>query len=362
MLMKRFFILSLLFVSTLVFASNDRLDLIHADKNTGKKIGSEQLRILSGNVHFVQDTLSMFCDEAVFYEIQEKLEFRGNVLIDNRQRKIRADKIVYYPKTKLAVCTGKVKITGENDSLYAEHFTYNFEHKDASGRKNLYILDRTNNVQIWGDRGVYDQNKNYSMVEQNARLMKIDTASSDTLIIKGRRLEYFDVEDNRRAVVQDSVIILQGGLKAQCDSAVYYPDLNIGWLKMKPIAWYENNELSGVEMKVHFDSLKVRDIYVYGDGIAKSLADSAKGRYNELKGKSIEFQIENDKPKTIIARDNAISLYYLKEKENDQGSNFATSDSIFIHFKNGELDSINIIGGSEGIFYPENYKGEMGFE
>lgn len=362
MSMTRFWLFGLFILSTLVFASNDRLDLIHADKNIGKKTGNEQLRILSGNVHFVQDTLNMFCDEAIFYETREKLEFKGNVVIDNRERKIRADKIVYYPNTKLAVCTGNVKITGEKDSLYSEYFTYNFESKDASGRDNLYIFDRENNVQIWGHRGVFDKNRNYSMVEQNARLMKIDTAASDTLIIKGRILEYFDVEDNRRAVARDSVTILQGGLKAQCDSAVYFPDQEIGWLKIKPMAWYENNELSGIEMKVQFDSLKIRDIFVYGDGIAKSLADSVNGKYNELKGKSIEFQIENDKPKTIIARDNAISLYYLKEKENDQGSNFATSDSIFIHFKNGELDSINIIGGSEGIFYPENYKGEKEFE
>jgi hypothetical protein len=101
---------------------------------------------------------------------------------------------------------------------------------------------------------------------------------------------------------------------------------------------------------------------VTGDAVARSIVDSVSEKTNILKGKEIELFIEHKKPQMIVSKINAISIYYLEEDGADQGTNFATSDTIFIYFKQGELDSIDIIGGSEGVFYPQNYKGEKAFE
>lgn len=353
----------ILLLITLVFASDDGLELIHADKTIGTNKNGEQLRIFTGNVHFQQDTVDMYCQKAVYYDDRDKAEFIGDVLINDGHRTLTADKIEYYPQSKLAVCIGRVAIKGPTDSLYAEYFTYNFDTEKTIAKKNLYILDEENNVQIWGMSGIYEPDKNHSLVKENARLAKIDTASGDTLIITAYQLEYFNSGGEKtRAIATDSVVIIQGALKAVCDTAVYFTEKEIIWLNHNPIAWYEDSELSGVKMKVLLDSLKIKNIFIYDRAKAKSLADSLKEKYNVLRGKDIEFQIEKNKPKTIIAKDNASSVYYLKDEETDQGINYATSDTIVVNFFEGELDSIKILGGAEGIFYPDNYKGEKAFE
>lgn len=359
-------ILKLLLVICALFiqqspSSKGQLIVEHADRNMGKEVEGEQLRILEGNVHIRQDTLNMFCDRAVFFESKDKLEFTGNVLIDNGHRKLRAEKIDYYPNRNWADCFGHVVITGKTDSLYSRKFSYDFDAEYAVAEGNLYLADFENNVKIWGQFGTYEARNNRSKVRTDARLVQIDSSSQDSFIVTANRLKYI-ADSLAMAIALDSVTILQGKLKAICDSAIYFPDEEVARLYKKPVVWYENNELEGEEIKAIFDSLEIKFIEVTGDAIARSVVDSLKEKVNILKGEKIEFTIEEGEPRRIVSQVNAVSIYYLEENGVDQGTNFATSDTIYIYFEEGQLDSIDIIGGSEGIFYPENYKGEKAFE
>jgi hypothetical protein len=131
------------------------------------------------------------------------------------------------------------------------------------------------------------------------------------------------------------------------------------YLRIKPVAWQEQNEMTGAVINLELDSLEIKDIFIHQKAHLKSLADSVSTKYNHLRGKSIQVSLLDRRPYRITARNNASSVYYLKDEENDQGINSASSDSIIIFFEQGEVDSIAIIGGVEGIFYPSDYKGDI---
>ena len=346
-----------LFFTVIIFAQDSGLELIHADKQTGKKIDGEKVSEFTGNVHFRQDTVDMYCSRAVFYEKQDRIDFIGNVSISDGHRNVKAKKIEYYPETKIAVCLGDVRLKSPDALLNSDYFSYNFNLKTAEAEGSIYIYDLQNDVKIWGRKGLHDGLNKYSFIESEAKLMKIDTSAADTLIITSDSLQYFG-KDTSKAVAIDSVVLTKGALKAVCDTMVYMPDMETAWLHYKPQAWFENNELSGDDMQVLFDSLKVKEIYISGNAVAVNKADSLKKQINELKGKKIRFEIENKKPEKIISMENASSVYYLNKDGEDQGHNVSTADTIFIFFKEGEVDSIRIKGGADGTFYPENYKGE----
>ena len=61
----------------------------------------------------------------------------------------------------------------------------------------------------------------------------------------------------------------------------------------------------------------------------------------------------------ILAISNARSFYYLKEREEDRGINVASADTIKAFLVADELDSIAVIGGAQGTYYPEDYKGKI---
>jgi len=348
----------LILATTFLCAGENLLYLVHADKSLGRVVDGERVRILMGHIEVYQDTLRMYCDEATFYEDRSQAIFVGNVLIDDGHHKLWADKIVYWADTRLAECTGHVRISDINDSLYAEKFLYKFKERNAEGERDLFIRDKQNNVCIWGDAGKYTSANRYSVVTGHARFEQINPDQADTLLITAKILEYYGL-DPKTAYALDEVTIYKDQVKATCDSATYRINDELVQLRINPLAWQGQNEMSGKTIDLLLDSLKVKSIHIDENAHVKSMADSVHKKYNHLKGKSIRIALENGQPQQVIARKNAISVYVAVEDSLNQGTNSSSSDSILVYFKEGKIDSIAILGGTEGIFYPPDFKGEI---
>lgn len=351
----------ILFFSAFILLSQSpsKVRIIHSDLNLGRMVNNQQIRILKGSVHVVRDTVHMFCDSAFYFENDDKLVLLGKVYLDNGHRKLRALKITYYQESDLFESEGKVRVTGPDDSLYAHRLLYYQKKKESIATDSVYILSKKDNVVITGEKAFFSDEKNYFRVENNARFLQVDSAKKDSFRVFAETLEYFG-DTLQFALASDSVIILQGNLKARADSTWYYREKEIAWLKGNPIVWLEKSELQGMKIKATFDSTKINHLDVYENAQAKTLNDTIPNEYNILTGKSIEFFITKNKPDLIIARNNASSIYYLNE-EGDKGSNYSTSDSIYVFFREGKPDSIEIIGGAQGTYYPDSYKGEKKF-
>ena len=361
-MVRTVFLLSLL-AMFLPGASDNGLQLVHADRHIGQKINGEQLRIFEGNVYFEQDTLQMWCDRAVMHEQKKRIDFLNNVKITDGKRTVWARRIEYYWETRQADCFGDVRIRSAEDSLFARYLQYSFKNGRVQARGDVFISSLENRTRIWGQSASYNPDQKLTLIEQKAHLMKWDSAAIDTMHIYARILKYIKRDSQRIAHAYDSVWIYQGKLKATCDTAVYYIDEQRALLRHHPVAWYEDSELRADQITVFFDSLKLRRIKLEGKAMAKTLADSALQEYDVLKGKSIYFFIKNKKPQRIIAIDNASSLYFITDSTaEDQGANFATADTIKIFMREGKLDSIAILGGARGIYYPQQFKKEASIE
>jgi len=357
----RAFLLGLFFMISALAplrAADGRLHLIHADKSFGKMVDGEVVRYLSGNVEAYQDTIQMFCDESIFYETQNRAEFYGNVLIDDSHHRLWANKIIYYSDSRIADCRENVRISGAKDSLYAEKFVYQFKSGDAEAEKNLFLWDKESNARIWGDRGKYNSEWRESHINGHAVFHHQETDQSDTLIITSENMAYFGNEPKRAVALKD-VKIFKGGVRAVCDSATFFVSEDLVTLRLNPIAWQGDSEMLGKEIDFTLDSLKIDEIFLHEDAKISTLADTVEKKYNILRGKSIQISMDEGLPQRVVARRNAISIYRIEEDHVKQGTNSASSDSIIVYFQAGQVDSIRIIGGTEGIFYPADWGGEI---
>jgi lipopolysaccharide export system protein LptA len=349
----------ILFITSCAVASDDMIHLVHADKTSGRLINNERIKIFSGNVEVYQDTLQMFCDEVLIYEDSDRTDFIGNVIFHDGNRRLWADKVVYYTKEKIAHCYGSVKISRETDSLFTKKLIYWFRTKNAEAENNLYIWDKQNNSHIWGDSGTFLAEKRENHIIGNCRFENRNKDKKDTLIITSNKMTHYGLEPGR-AVATDGVDMRKGTLRAICDSAVYFMNSEIVWLRSNPFAWQKDMEMKGEKIDLQLDSLTIKKITINEKAQLKSLADSVEKKYNILKGNSIHIFVEENEPDIITAEKNASSIYYIVDEDSiKQGINSASSDTIRIFFKEGEVDSISILGGVEGIFYPPDYKGEI---
>lgn len=351
-------------VFILIFGSNaiaqQRLELIHADFSRGQMSGqSEEVKILEGNVHVRQDTVEIFCDKAFYYRDIGKLILEGNVRIIRGPQILTARKVTYYEDRKLAIAEKKVYLQRPGQELRSEYLEYYYETDQAFAKTNLFLVDRKSRAFVTAVQGEYVPQENRTRVENNAHFWQVDSSGSDTLHIYARVMNYYFLNEDRRATAKDSVTIIRGDLVAQCDSAIYWLDDERVYLEKQPRAREKNNKLSGRQMEMDMSGMKLRRITVRGEATAVSVEDSAADKVSRLTGQEIIAFISDQKIDQLWALKNARSKYYLKDKGEEQGVNVASADTIRIFFKEGEVDHISVKGGSEGTYYPPDYTGNI---
>jgi lipopolysaccharide export system protein LptA len=269
-----------------------------------------------------------------------------------------AREVRFFEESEIAIAQGDVKVFRPGQYLEADYLEYHYENDQIRARGNLLLHDMENTVYLTAEFGEYLPKERLSYVRNNAHLWRIDSTTTDTLHIYSNQMEYYS-EGIRRAIARDSVKILQAKLHAKCDSAIYLIDEDVIFLESKPEAVQENNRMFGKRMKLVLKDRELKQIRVSGNAFAISVIDSFLVKENRLEGQEIIMYITDQKMNQIYAVNNARSFYYLKEKDEDRGINVASADTIKAFLKENELDSIAVIGGSQGIFYPEGYQGKI---
>ncbi|MFZ0389327.1 MAG: LptA/OstA family protein [Calditrichia bacterium] len=341
------------------FFSSSGLQLIHADLSRGIVENGVSLKILEGNVQARQDTLELYCQRAVYYQEQGKIILSGKVQLVQGSSVLTAKSVTYFEDRKVAIARGNVKVNRPAREMTADYMEYHYETEHIISSGHLILHDKEHDVTVSARKGEYMPQQEMSFVKENAHLWQVDSSATDTLHIFANEMKYFAGE-NRRAVALDSVIILRDRLRATADSVVYFLDDGVAYLEINPHARQENTEVFGKRIKLILPEQELRQIYITGNARAISMEDSLRGRENQLEGREIVMYISERQLSELQAISNARSQYYLKEQEEDRGRNVASADTIKIFMKSNELDSISVIGGAEGTYYPQNYSAGPG--
>ena len=95
-------------------------------------------------------------------------------------------------------------------------------------------------------------------------------------------------------------------------------------------------------------------MYVCGKAVALSLADSLYvNRFNQMTGQTMILRFTDNKVHRIDVDRTATSLYYLFDGEKPNGLNKTSGDHVTIAFSDGKINTIRVIAGVEGQYYPE---------
>ena len=333
--------------------------LINADIQRGQVMGGENVTVLEGNVHIIQDTLDLKCQHLVLFPKQDKLVLTGSVKLIRGTSTVRADKVTYYNRISFAICEDNVVVTRPGQQMSCDYLEYYYKTDRTLARGNVLIQDDENKAWIAGNTGKYLPAFRRFEVEGAAHFWQIENA--DTINIFSEMMTY-GVDTVRAALATDSVRIISGDMVATCDSAIYFPEKEVAFLEKSPRVSQTDNELTGVQMELLFRENRIQQISVHGDANALSIADSISDKVNRLSGEAIVGYVEEQKLRELMAVSNARSLYYLDDAGISQGINTASADTIRIFFEDAVLDSIAVRGGSQGRYFPSDYKGKIKVE
>jgi lipopolysaccharide export system protein LptA len=374
-----------------MFAQQSKvIELRSADRLEGKLINNEEVRELTGKVHFVQPAaegglVKVWCDRALRYMTQNKIELYGNVKVVRDSVTIHSKEGVYYAERRMMegkngvqLERGKTLLTALNGEYFVDekrsHFSGNvvlvdtstsitcneMHYFEAETRSvaigNVHVFENVNAVNIYGDSLVHIEQQNLTLVYKQPRMVKIDTSAGgtiDTMVVISRVMQSFkDTTD--RFVAIDSVRMVKGDMSASCNKATYFVANDIIAMQSHPIIWSGGNQITGDSIRVQMEDNKLKSLWVKLRAMAISRVDTAlPNRFNQLTGRELTMYFRANKLEQVDVRKNATSLYYLFDNQEPNGVNKSSGDRIFIDFINDEVDRIKIVGGVQGQYFPE---------
>jgi lipopolysaccharide export system protein LptA len=382
------FLLILMLTAVPAAAQQSNLIILqNADIFAGKRTDSgDDVRELTGNVKFKQGNTTVWCDKGIQFLNKNEIELIGNVKIVRDTVTLTAKKGRYYGNSRKADGEGNVKLKTPHVTLYADFGTYYLDEERAFFQRNVRVIDSStiiyaeqltyfekqrrseamlnvrivnlnDNVTMYGNHLIHSDSTRYSRMTEQPRLIQIDTSGSgeiDTLAVKSLVMESFD-DSTKRMIVKDSVAIVRGELAARSGLLKYLRKHETIELYEKPIVWYRENQVTGDTIYLKLEDNALKNVSVKTRAFVLSQSDSLyPNRYNQLTGRAILMSFTNNKLQQTFVERNAISLYFLYGDSAGNGVNRTSGDAITMHFDDGKPNTIHVIKGIEGNYFPEN--------
>jgi len=187
--------------------AQDKIELKKSDKLTGKTVDGKSVREASGNVHFVQGNVVVYCDDAVQYIDGNWVELKGNVRIFQDTLSLFTSKATYFGNEKKAICEGTVTLKDPNATLRANHGVYFFNEAKAVFTGDVIIVNPA--YRITSDELTYMRGTEDSFSKGNV------VVHSDSAVIKAEYIDFY-----KRA----GKTFARNNVSVEKDSSVIYSD------------------------------------------------------------------------------------------------------------------------------------------
>lgn len=374
--------------ASVAFAQGGRVIVLeNADHVEGKLIEGEEAREFVGHVRFSQENVHVSCDRALQMLKSGKVDLVGNVVVvDDSGVTMKSPRGVYYRDERRAVALDSVHLFDGNVTLSARFGEYFVDPKRAFFRKQVVVQDststvtadsltyfrvdkksiaqgavqvrtRTDNITITGRRLDHWSVQQFSRVSDEPVLMQVDSSAPgmyDTLVVRSRVMEAYR-DTLKMLLAIDSVRIVRTDLAAVSKQARFYTENDSITLRGSPVVWYQGTQVTGDSINVYLKKRKLDHVVVMGNAFAISKSDSAfPDRYDQLTGEIMKMQFADKGLRWIDVETQAISVYHLYEDSLANGLNKTSGDRIIISFADGKVQSLQVIGGVEGQYFPEN--------
>jgi hypothetical protein len=314
----------LLFTAALAFAQSSPLIMYHADNlEVARKRGT---LLLTGNVHFVHDSVSFKTQRASWNRNSETVECGGGFLFTHPSGFVRARNGSYQRKSEIAIASGEV----------------------SAG-------DSAGNYLMTGQYLKYDRKEDIVTIPMSPRLYQYEKQKNgtiDTVTIQSRSL-IFDKKNSFAQAFQD-VKLTQKDLVVTCDTGYFNRKDN--WLSMKghPTCDMKNYHLTGDSIFLVLDEtgkmLKSALVIRNAHGIQNEEPKRGNpGNVTEAFGDTLYCEFKKGKIERLYVNLNAKGFFY--ETDLKEYRNLMDGDRLDLYFKKGRMDRAVVSGKAQSTYF-----------
>jgi len=311
----------------LVMENADRLEGV---RSTGEYV-------LSGNVRFRHGDLRLETQRALWERANNRVISETPMRITNRGALLTADRGLYDRNADRAEAVGRVFM------------------RDSAGEINATSerldYDRVRRVAVMSGnpmaRRFYPERREFPGGDTTA---VPDLIEADTLTIRALRLQHNDSLGT--AVAEGNVVITRRDLRITCGRAEYRQKEDSLILYQNPIAKVEDSEIRGAVIRLGLDGEALRGLRVRGAAEALSYekaTDSTDARQSRVTGDSLFMAFRDGAIDSVEVFDQAEGTYW--EVSKPQYVNRMNGDYMVLRFRDKEAREAHVLGSARSTYF-----------
>jgi lipopolysaccharide export system protein LptA len=239
----------------------------------------------------------------------------------------------------------------ETSRVKAEELFYDESKTYYQGKKNVSVLNKERELEVFGDVGQYWEDRKYSIINGNALVRKY--FEKDTLFLTADSLISQDSEFDsaKHLLAFRSIKLVKSDLSGLADSLVYnYSDSSIR-LFNDPIIWNRSTQIAADSMVFYIANEDLDRVFMKDKAFA--ITQDTIFNFNQMKGRSMMAHFKEGKIIRLNIDGNGESLYFALEGDTlTQGINKTLSATIKLVFDDGAISSVTYGIKPDGTFTP----------
>ncbi len=317
-----------------------------------------------------------------YHSKSETFYFRDKVILKNPDYLVKCDTLQYNSISEISYFLGPTTIVGSGTNIYCENGMYDSRKdfyrfgKNAvvtskssvlkgdsiaySGRTgigevfgNVMIRDTTENYQVNGDRGFYDEQKNFSWVTGHSYMTQY--LDSDTLYMGADTLlSRQDSLERKIFYAYPNVKLFKSDMQGKSDSLVYSQADSTIQMYVDPILWSDKSQITGDSITIFSLNGKIDRMFVRKNSLVISQADET--RFNRIEGRELTgYFLDNALQRVWIEGNGKLSYYPTDDKSVRPkviGQNNGESSNIELFLIESKVARIKLHTAPSTVFTP----------
>ena len=315
--------------------------------------------------------------------VLKKYQFQDSVFILNPDYTLNSARLDYYTTTKKAYMYGPSTIIGEDYTLYCERGFYDTASESGYGIKNteIHYSDRiiegdsvyfnkasafasaTNNIVITDtiNKGVI--RAHYAEVHRakdslfaTKRAVSISLVEQDSLYMHGDTLMVTGPPDSRILRTFRDARFYKKDLSGKADSIHFEEKSGITRLLRNPVLWNLENQMTGdsILLLSNQESEQLDSLKVLGNAFIISEDTLGHRGYNQAKGKNLFGKFKDNELQTADLIGNTEVVYYMYDDRDElMGINKTICSKIRLKIENSDIKEIIFYTNPDGTLFPE---------
>lgn len=307
------------------------------------------------NVEVYSPKYQMYTDTLFYNTGIEKMWFEGPTTIINKENVLEGKHGYYLVNEDFVYLDKRPYMHNETQQMRADSIFYDRNKGLAQAYNQVDMIDTSYQVIMRGDYVEMWENKGFSFATDSAYAISYD--GGDSLYIHGDTLfMYFDKqkEEAEKLIARRNVRFFKSDMQGKCDTLTYLKADSIIQMRVAPVLWAEDSQLTGVDIDIKLKDHNVDWVLQKGNAFIIS-KDSIEG-YNQIKGTDITSRFKNGNIHRVnVDGTKAETIYWIRDDDGGLiGIDVSNSATMVIEM---EKQSVSIIKSFKDInetMYPED--------